>query len=110
MLTGRKSALRPAIAADSSVKPGDFDQCPTVVIWEMTQARDLSCVHCRANARPKRTRWSETHLIDQLADIPVPRFGLTCGDSLKACSNPGRCDMPSGAGQRPQDQRPTTTL
>jgi MoaA/NifB/PqqE/SkfB family radical SAM enzyme len=32
----------------------DFDQRPYIVIWEMTQACDLACVHCRACAQPKR--------------------------------------------------------
>jgi MoaA/NifB/PqqE/SkfB family radical SAM enzyme len=26
----------------------DFDERPFIVIWEATQACDLSCVHCRA--------------------------------------------------------------
>ncbi|HET9967718.1 MAG TPA: hypothetical protein VFQ68_05740 [Streptosporangiaceae bacterium] len=27
---------------------------PFIVIWEMTQACPLACVHCRAEARPDR--------------------------------------------------------
>lgn len=27
-----------------------FDQAPFLVIWEVTQACDLACVHCRASA------------------------------------------------------------
>jgi MoaA/NifB/PqqE/SkfB family radical SAM enzyme len=32
----------------------NFDQCPLLVIWEVTQACDLACVHCRASAQPDR--------------------------------------------------------
>jgi len=28
----------------------DFNQSPLLVIWEVTQACDLECVHCRASA------------------------------------------------------------
>jgi AdoMet-dependent heme synthase len=30
----------------------DFDQSPFLVIWETTQACDLACKHCRAEAQP----------------------------------------------------------
>lgn len=32
----------------------DFEQAPLVLTWEITQACDLKCVHCRAEARPER--------------------------------------------------------
>src|SRR5262249_23212956 len=32
----------------------NFDQAPMLVIWEVTQACDLACVHCRASAQPER--------------------------------------------------------
>lgn len=32
----------------------DFDRAPLLVIWEVTQACDLACVHCRASAQPQR--------------------------------------------------------
>ena len=32
----------------------DFDQAPFLVIWETTQACDLACQHCRAEAQPFR--------------------------------------------------------
>jgi AdoMet-dependent heme synthase len=31
----------------------DFDQSPFLVIWETTQACDLACKHCRAEAQPE---------------------------------------------------------
>ena len=33
----------------------NFDQSPMLVIWEVTQACDLACVHCRASALPERS-------------------------------------------------------
>jgi AdoMet-dependent heme synthase len=32
----------------------NFDQAPMLVIWEVTQACDLACVHCRASAQSER--------------------------------------------------------
>ncbi|NJD09929.1 MAG: TIGR04053 family radical SAM/SPASM domain-containing protein [Gemmatimonadetes bacterium] len=32
----------------------DYDQAPFLVIWETTQACDLACKHCRAEAQPNR--------------------------------------------------------
>jgi AdoMet-dependent heme synthase len=71
-----------------SLKPRDFDSRPMLVIWEMTQACDLKCFHCRANSRPKRhplelSTAEAFHLIDQIAAMKVPLFVLTGGDPLK---------------------------
>jgi len=54
----------------------------------MTQACDLNCMHCRANARPQRhplelSTAEAFHLIDQIAEMRVPLFVLTGGDPLK---------------------------
>src|SRR6266700_8058217 len=72
----------------ASVRPRDFDVRPMIVIWEMTQACDLKCSHCRANAQPKRhalelSTAEAFHLIDQIAEMRVPLFVLTGGDPLK---------------------------
>jgi hypothetical protein len=32
----------------------NFNERPLIVIWEVTQACDLSCFHCRACAQPLR--------------------------------------------------------
>ena len=70
------------------LKPRDFERRPLLVIWEMTQACDLKCAHCRANSKPHRhalelsTR-EAFHLIDQIAAMKVPLFVLTGGDPLK---------------------------
>jgi radical SAM protein len=71
-----------------TLKPRDFDQRPLLVIWEMTQACDLKCAHCRANSRPHRhplelSTAEAFHLIDQIAAMKVPLFVLTGGDPLK---------------------------
>jgi len=39
-------------------EPMNFDQAPMLVIWEVTQACDLACVHCRASLSPSATRTS----------------------------------------------------
>src|SRR5262249_43483049 len=84
-----KGLLAPPKSIDfASLKPRDFDQRPMLVIWEMTQACDLKCFHCRANSRPKRhalelSTAEAFHLIDQIADMKVPLFVLTGGDPLK---------------------------
>src|SRR3954447_4881073 len=64
------------------VQPRDFDIRPLLVIWEMTQACDLKCAHCRANSRPNRhalelSTAEAFHLIDEIAEMRVPLFVLT---------------------------------
>jgi AdoMet-dependent heme synthase len=71
-----------------SLEPHDFELRPSRVMWEMTRACDLSCVHCRADSRPKRhplelSTAEAFHLIDQVAEMRVPLFVLTGGDPLK---------------------------
>jgi radical SAM protein len=57
----------------------DFSLSPFIVIWEVTQACDLACIHCRAEARP----WQDPcELITQeghrLID-EIKKFGGTWG-------------------------------
>src|SRR5215468_3589206 len=84
-----KEQLPPQTPIDfGSLKPRDFDFRPLLVIWEMTQACDLKCFHCRANSRPKRhplelSTAEAFHLIDQIGRMKVPLFVLTGGDPLK---------------------------
>ncbi len=66
----------------------DFDERPFIAIWEVTQACDLACVHCRASAQPDRNPMELTteegkSLIDQIAAMQVPVFVLTGGDPIK---------------------------
>jgi len=37
-----------------SISDINFNQSPFLVIWEVTQACDLVCRHCQAEARPER--------------------------------------------------------
>lgn len=66
----------------------DFNQRPFIAIWEVTQACDLACVHCRASAQPERhpmelSTEEGKELIDQIATLEVPVFVLTGGDPIK---------------------------
>jgi radical SAM protein len=68
--------------------PVDFNERPYIVIWEVTQACDLACVHCRASAQPKRSPFELSteegkRLIDEVAQMEVPVFVLTGGDPIK---------------------------
>jgi radical SAM protein len=66
----------------------DFNERPFIAIWEVTQACDLACVHCRASAQPDRNPMELStdegkQLIDQIAALKVPVFVLTGGDPIK---------------------------
>ena len=66
----------------------DFNERPFLAIWEVTQACDLACVHCRASAQPDRhpmelSTAEGKHLIEQIAALQVPVFVLTGGDPIK---------------------------
>lgn len=66
----------------------DFNHSPFVVIWEMTRACDLACVHCRAAAQSRRSQFELTspegfQLIDQIAELKPKVFVITGGDPLK---------------------------
>lgn len=66
----------------------DFAQAPFLVIWETTQACDLSCTHCRASAQPLRhageLKTDEgMDLLAQTAAMGTPVFILSGGDPVK---------------------------
>ena len=68
----------------------DFNQAPFLVIWEVTRACALACVHCRADAIARRdprelTTDEGLRLIDQVRafDAPPPLFVLTGGDPMR---------------------------
>jgi len=66
----------------------DFSQLPFLVIWETTQACDLACLHCRADAIPERHRRELTtdeakRMMDDVRRFGRPLFVLTGGDPLK---------------------------
>jgi radical SAM protein len=67
-----------------------FAQSPFIVIWEVTRACALACVHCRADAIPYRdprelTTAEGRALIDQVRSFgdPPPLFVLTGGDPMR---------------------------
>jgi AdoMet-dependent heme synthase len=73
---------------NSQINTIDFDERPFIAIWEVTQACDLACVHCRASAQPDRDPFELStnegkQLIDQIAALNVPVFVLTGGDPIK---------------------------
>jgi len=66
----------------------NFDQAPMLVIWEVTQACDLACVHCRASAQPERnpkvlTTEQGYRLLDEIRSFGEPLMVFTGGDPLK---------------------------
>src|SRR3954454_22938478 len=66
----------------------NFDQSPMLVIWEVTQACDLACVHCRASALPERSPKELTteqgyRLLDEVRSFGDPLMVFTGGDPLK---------------------------
>jgi radical SAM protein len=69
----------------------DFDQCPFVVLWELTRACDLVCKHCRAEAIPSRdpnelSTQEAFQVVDQIRqfhDTAPIIIVLTGGDPLR---------------------------
>jgi radical SAM protein len=68
----------------------DFDRSPFIVIWELTRACALACVHCRAEAIPHRdprelTTAEGLRLIEAVAAFgqPAPLLVFTGGDPLR---------------------------
>ena len=73
------------------MRPGDIDtdERPFVLIWELTQACDLECDHCRADAEPQRhpgelTTEEGKRLLEQAAAFGDGQLVvLSGGDPLK---------------------------
>jgi radical SAM protein len=66
----------------------DFSQAPFLVIWEVTQACDLACLHCRASAEPCRhplelSTEEGFRLLDEIRGFGDPLMVFTGGDPLK---------------------------
>lgn len=66
----------------------DFARTPFTVIWEVTRACDLRCVHCRADAQRQRhplelTTSEGCALLDQVKELGSPVFVFTGGDPLR---------------------------
>jgi AdoMet-dependent heme synthase len=74
--------FRPEIAV------ADFSEAPWLVIWEVTRACDLACLHCRAEAVTNRNPLELTteqgkRLMDDVRRFGRPLFVLSGGDPLK---------------------------
>ncbi|MBU9714058.1 TIGR04053 family radical SAM/SPASM domain-containing protein [Evansella tamaricis] len=65
----------------------DYNENPFIVIWELTRACELKCLHCRAEAQHKRhpleLRFEEgKKLIDDIHSMGNPMLVFTGGDPL----------------------------
>src|SRR5690606_15217131 len=65
----------------------DYNISPFIVIWEVTRACALKCLHCRAEAQykpdPRQLTFEEgKNLIDQISEMDNPLFVFTGGDPL----------------------------
>lgn len=65
----------------------DYDVNPFIVIWEVTRACQLKCVHCRADAQltpdPRELSHEEgINLIDQIYEMDNPMLVFTGGDCM----------------------------
>lgn len=72
---------------DARLAGADFDLCPFTLAWEITRACALACLHCRAEAQPRRdprelTTAEAMALIDQIQAMGDPILVVTGGDPL----------------------------
>ncbi len=66
----------------------NLEEAPFLVIWEVTQACDLACAHCRASAAPWRhplelTAEEGFRLLEDVKVFDSPLMVFTGGDPLK---------------------------
>jgi radical SAM protein len=79
----------PFFSSHVDISDRDYSRSPLLVFYEVTQACDLVCQHCRACAQSapdptELTPEESLRLIDQLAEFPhPPLLVLTGGDPLK---------------------------
>ncbi|SHM52208.1 TIGR04053 family radical SAM/SPASM domain-containing protein [Gracilibacillus kekensis] len=69
-------------------QPRDYQKDPFIVIWEVTRACALKCLHCRADAQykrdPRELNINEAKtLIDQIQSMNNPLLVFTGGDPLE---------------------------
>lgn len=87
----KKTARNGAPCAESptyEARTLDFNFAPFLVIWEVTRACDLACVHCRASAHPARdpeelSLQDATRLFSEIRSMGTRLLVLTGGDPLK---------------------------
>lgn len=80
---------------DLSFSKLDFSMTPFLVIWELTQACDLVCQHCRASAMPNRcpgelNTEEGKNLLESIRAMGTPVCVLSGGDPLK---RPDLCEL-----------------
>ncbi len=82
----------PSLPPEGNLRPSlaeiDFDRAPFLVIWEVTRACDLACLHCRADAIPNRDpRELDTEegkrMLEAVRGFGRPLVVLSGGDPLK---------------------------
>ena len=81
-----RAAARPA--GPPHLRDVDFNEAPFLVIWETTQACDLACQHCRADAQQQRdagelSTAEAKRMLEDVRRFGRPLFVLTGGDPLK---------------------------
>lgn len=72
---------------DARLTSWDFDLSPFTLAWEVTRACALACLHCRAEAQPRRdprelTAEEAMRVVDQIRDLGDPVLVITGGDPL----------------------------
>ncbi len=66
----------------------DFNQSPLIVVWEVTDACDFACAHCRESVRRERDSGELTtaeghRLLDEVKRFGNPLLVFAGGDPLK---------------------------
>ena len=87
MTDPRETAEARRVANDRKLPKVDLNQSPFTVAWEITRACALACLHCRAQAQPKRdprelTTKEALNVIDQVRAVGDPILIVTGGDPL----------------------------
>ena len=78
---------RPEAPAKPELLSVDFDERPFTVAWELTRSCALACLHCRAEAQPRRhpdelTTDKVKRVTDELVELAPPVLVLTGGDPM----------------------------
>jgi len=98
--------MDPAALTSNKMPPAlDLARTPCIVIWELTQACDPACVHCRASARP--------HLVEYGTQLGV-RVSLTPSatpllEAAWRCHEQSGATSGSAASAPPVEARPQAT-
>ncbi len=87
MTDTRETARARRAANDRKLPRIDLNQSPFTVAWEITRACALACLHCRAEAQPKRdprelTTEEALNVVDQIRAVGDPILVVTGGDPL----------------------------